>query len=323
MNGFVGVTDEKWFRFLAGQPGIEEVNFWQPSAGKGFKCLREGEPFLFKLKVPHNAIAGGGFFAHYSRLPVDIAWQTFGLANGADSLDRMRNLIARYRNEDSRGDFEIGCILVVQPFFLAPEDWVPQPADWPKNVTQGKTYDLAASPGRELWEQVLMRLRARRIRDAQAAGAFRQYPLPVAENTARFDPDSERFGAEQTYRPRLGQGTFRVVVADAYQRRCAVTGERTFPVLEAAHIKPYAKEGEHAVTNGLLLRSDVHALFDLGYVTVSNDLNLEVSKKIRERFENGRDYYALHGRPIRLPERPRDRPDPKLLEWHASNVYLG
>ena len=59
------------------------------------------------------------------------------------------------------------------------------------------------------------------------------------------------------------------MVTDAYQRKCAVTGERTLPALEAAHIKPFAEGGSHNPQNGLLLRRDIHALFDGGYVTVT------------------------------------------------------
>ena len=86
-----------------------------------------------------------------------------------------------------------------------------------------------------------------------------------------------------------------MLVTDAYNRRCAVTGERTLPVLQAAHIKPYAESGPNRVSNGLLLRSDLHILFDRGYVTINRDYRLEVSPRIREEFENGRQYYAMAG----------------------------
>lgn len=49
MKGYIGITDGDWFRFLASQPGIEEVNFWQPSGGRGFRVLQPLEPFFFKL----------------------------------------------------------------------------------------------------------------------------------------------------------------------------------------------------------------------------------------------------------------------------------
>ena len=88
-------------------------------------------------------------------------------------------------------------------------------------------------------------------------------------------------------------------VSDLYSRRCAVTGERTPPVLDAAHIKPYDQAGPHDPRNGLLLRTDLHRLLDSGYVTVTPDLRFWVSTRIREEFANGRDYYALDGRQLR------------------------
>mgnify|MGYP002401339550 CR=1 FL=1 len=94
-------------------------------------------------------------------------------------------------------------------------------------------------------------------------------------------------------------------------------------MLQAAHIKPYSEGGTHDLRNGLLLRSDIHTLFDLGYVTVAKSLRFEVSKRIREDFENGRDYYRLHGTQIAQPARASDRPEPSILEWHNENRFLG
>jgi putative restriction endonuclease len=138
-------------------------------------------------------------------------------------------------------------------------------------------------------------------------------PLPVVAEP--------RYGEPVTVLPRLGQGTFRVLITDIYARRCAVTEERTLPVLEAAHIRPYGRSGPHDPRNGLLLRSDIHTLLDRGYVTVTPDMRFEVSRRIKEEFENGRDYYALHGRPIRPPRREAWALAPEFLEWHANNVF--
>jgi putative restriction endonuclease len=123
--------------------------------------------------------------------------------------------------------------------------------------------------------------------------------------------------------PRLGQGTFRVLVTDVYDRRCSVTGERTLPVLEAAHIRPYGQNGPHDPRNGLLLRSDLHTLFDRGYVTVTPDHRFLVSRRIRDEFENGRDYYLLQDREVRPPNRVEAAPAADYLDWHASNVFRG
>lgn len=111
-----------------------------------------------------------------------------------------------------------------------------------------------------------------------------------------------RFGSPITVTPRLGQGAFRMLVTDAYHGRCAVTQEKTLPVLEAAHIHPYSKGGDHSLRNGILLRNDLHRLFDLGYVGVNPDSRVfEVSRRLRQDFENGQDYYALHGRNVNQP----------------------
>ena len=124
-------------------------------------------------------------------------------------------------------------------------------------------------------------------------------------------------------KPRLGQGAFRTLVTDLYDRRCAVTRERTLPALDAAHIKPYSKGGVHEATNGLLLRKDIHGLFDFGYVTVTPDLHFEVSGKVREEFENGREYYAMHGKQIVVPKKLADQPDTEVLSWHNEKIYKG
>jgi putative restriction endonuclease len=122
--------------------------------------------------------------------------------------------------------------------------------------------------------------------------------------------------------PRLGQGSFRVLVTDAYGRRCAITSERTLPVLEAAHIRPYALQGPHEIKNGMLLRSDLHKLFDGGYLTVDpKDLTVMVSRRIREEFENGREYYRLHGTPIRVPDDRAAAPCREFLEFYSEQVF--
>ena len=134
------------------------------------------------------------------------------------------------------------------------------------------------------------------------------------------EAESPKYGNAILKKVRLGQGAFRVLVTDAYTRRCSITGEKTLPVLEAAHIKPYSKSGPHFISNGLLLRSDLHKLFDAGYITITKNYKVEVSKRIREEFQNGKEYYQYHGKELAyLPSRPLDRPNEKYIEWHNSN----
>jgi putative restriction endonuclease len=311
MRFFLGVTDYDWFRFLAARPDLDEVNFWQPSGAVEFKALQPSELFLFKLHSPRDFIVGGGFFAHWSRLTTSLAWEAFGEKNGAASLQEMRSRVARYRraSEDPRTDHEVGCILLEQPFFLPEREWIPTPASWSRNIVRGKGYEAAAGEGRRVWESVMAALQAR--------GA---QPLPeVGQPLAAW----RRHGQPVLTVPRLGQGSFRVWVSDLYARRCAVTGERTLPVLDAAHIRPYEQAGPHDPRNGLLLRTDLHRLLDSGYATVTPDLTFWVSDRIRQEFENGRDYYALNGRRLRPPTRAELAPSREYLEWHADHVFRG
>jgi putative restriction endonuclease len=113
------------------------------------------------------------------------------------------------------------------------------------------------------------------------------------------------------------------MVTDAYKRKCAITGERTLPALEAAHIKPFAEGGSHDPQNGLLFRRDIHALFGGGYVTVTPDLKFHVSRRIKEEFENGRHYYALDEQPIMPTSSPSWSPDPAALSWHNNERFRG
>ena len=110
---------------------------------------------------------------------------------------------------------------------------------------------------------------------------------------------------------------------DAYGRACAITGEHSLPVLEAAHIKPYARGGEHTVANGLSLRSDIHRLFDRGYVTTDENDKFVVGRRLKADFENGKVYYALQGCALKLPVDPTCRPSREALAWHRESIFLG
>lgn len=304
INLVIAVTDGDWFDMLRRQPNLAEVNFWAPSAAN-FRALQPGELFLFKLHAPRNVIVGGGIFAYANALPCSLAWEAFGEANGARSAQEMRARIARYRRADpgDRSDFEIGSRILTQPFFFAEADWIPVPQSWAPNIVSFKTYNTGDAEGIALWDAVNQRM------DRP------DFP-GMAEPQARF-------GEPQLIRPRLGQGAFRVLVTDTYNRRCAITQERTLPALEAAHIRPYGDGGAHEAQNGLLLRRDIHSLFDAGYVTVTPDLHFEVSRRIKEEFDNGRHYYELHGQTIHAPEDALRRPDAEALRWHNEHAYRG
>jgi putative restriction endonuclease len=303
----VAVTDGDWFEQLRQQLDASEVNFWSPSDST-FRALEPGELFLFKLHSPNNFIVGGGIFAHANSMPCSLAWEAFKEANGARSLSEMRARIAKYRKvkPDDREDFVIGCRILTQPFFLDRSQWIAVPASFSSNIVKFKRYSTADDEGLGLWHAV---------RDSISKDAMQ---IPGMGHAPQA-----RYGEPFLVRPRLGQGAFRILVTDNYRRRCAITGEKTLPALDAAHIRPYSEGGSHEASNGILMRRDIHSLFDLGYVTVSPKMKFEVSKKIREEYENGRHYYALHGSDVVLPEDPSRQPDRQALSWHNENLFKG
>ena len=283
MRGFVGNTDLDWLTFLRGiEPPLDEMNFWR-SGHDAFRALRPGEPFFFRLTAPHNAIAGFGWFAHFSMLPISVAWQIFGEANGAPSYAEMRQRLLRIRSRfdmdvDPKEDFRIGCILLTEPAFFADDAWVRDPDDFAGSIVQGKRYDLSSGEGKRIWRDCLTRA-----------------------------------GVDAGIRPRLGRRSFQVAVLDAYGRRCAVTGEEALPALAAARIR----DDHLSVNNGILLRADLCRLFEAGYLSVTPEYRVAVSPRL------GEEYRRYEGAAIRLPENPADAPLVEALYWHHDQRYLG
>jgi len=307
---WVANTDPDWFDFLAAQPDIDEVNFWQPSGGTRFGAIQPGELFLFKLKSPRNAIGGFGVLDRANSYPLSLAWEALGIKNGARTLQEMRARVDKYRRDAPLGqDYAIGCRIVVQPVFFPRELWIPQPDSWSRQIVTGKAYDTAEREGRALWDRLM-----------EAAQAAQPAAL-LQEGRAAFLGQGERYGAPRLVKPRRGQGAFRLAVTDAYGRQCAISEGKVLPALEAAHIRSYAEGGEHEVSNGLLLRRDIHSVFDAGYITFEDDLTMVVSDKVRTVFNNGNEYRRLQGHKLRPPADPALGPNLEHLRWHREERF--
>ena len=308
MKMYVGVTDYEWYSILK-EEKCEEVNFWKPGGKTNFKALNTNDMFLFKLHSPNNYIVGGGFFVRFSILPTFLAWDAFGIENGTLNLKELNQRVNKYkqRNNMDGNNLNIGCIILTEPFFFEEKDWIPVPEDWAPSIVQGKTYDSQTEIGSRLYQQVNERLQKQSIIESNI----------LLEESARY-------GKEQLVKHRLGQGAFRVVVTEAYHRKCSITGEKTLPVLDAAHIKAFAENGPNVAHNGLLLRTDIHTLYDKGYITVNDDYKVEVSKRLNQDFGNGKMYYEYHGKElINIPDNKGELPEKEYLRWHNENIYLG
>ena len=303
---FVGLTDYDWYCNLKSE-NFDEVNFWRPGS-TAFRALNQNELFLFKLKKPYYAIVGGGFFVKYSLLPISLAWEAFGRKNGTKNYTEFWERLKKYR-EKNRMDVlnpYVGCIILTEPFFFEKKDWIAPPDNWPSNAVIGKTMDTEKGEGKRLFQEICERLQGISVSNQMIVNGIKeQYHYFLAKH-------------------RIGQGSFRILVTDAYYRRCAISGEKTLPVLEAAHIKPFSESGPHHIQNGILLRSDIHKLFDEGYMTIAPDFRIEVSKRLKQDYGNGRIYYQYHGQELCvLPKRIDEQPAKDYLSWHNENVYLG
>ncbi len=131
-------------------------------------------------------------------------------------------------------------------------------------------------------------------------------PLDMEADTRKFQ--------ETRQAVREGQAKFRLDLLDAYGSRCAATEYDVPEGLEAAHIRPYRGAHTNETRNGILLRADIHNLFDYGIIGVDP----ETMKVVLNQRAKGSKYSPLHGQSLRIPDDPRHRPDMELLLKHLK-----
>ncbi len=302
LSAYLGITDNHWFEYLRLNQITDEVNFWVPSARPRMR-VEPGSLWLLKLHSPLDFIVGVGVFMHYCVLPLQLAWDAFGDHNGAPTLDALRHAIWRHKQATADPwNMNIGCAVLDEVVYLPRELWVPC------RTGSLVAYKQMASAD----DQAIVRQVLRNLELTPSTPQVHAEPFYNDSYTPQY----------ALHKVRQGQGTFRVQVTDAYHRQCAVSREHSLPVLEAAHIIEWSDTHINDVTNGILLRADIHKLFDAGYVTIDPDgYRFVVSKRLKEDFDNGKEYYQLHGTHILLPEDPNAWPDREGIERHNSERF--
>ncbi|PSB37495.1 HNH endonuclease [Aphanothece minutissima] len=133
------------------------------------------------------------------------------------------------------------------------------------------------------------------------------------EKNGYFDPKNVADTRSRIAREiacRQGQPAFRRELLKAYERRCAITRCVQVEVLDAAHITPYLGPETNHVQNGLLLRTDIHTLFDLGRMAIdTSDMTVVVHDLL-----HGSEYMKLSGSPLRVPSDKFLRPSKQALD---------
>jgi hypothetical protein len=141
-------------------------------------------------------------------------------------------------------------------------------------------------------------------------------PDPLEAAFQALSSEDTRHEVERSIKVRQGQGPFRDALMQAYDGRCAVTGCTVERALAAAHIVPMRGAHSNDVRNGLLLRADIHLLFDTGLLWVEPEgLRVRIAPRLRTT-----EYVSLDGIALKVPRSPAHAPHPEALRRHLALV---
>lgn len=290
----IGLTDHRMFVFWRDlHSALPEVNFWTPTPWR-MRALSEGDHFYLLLKSPIRKIGGYGKFVRYEELRCSEAWVKYGPGNGVSDQLTLRNRAMGYvgrrtARDTSIPDPVIGCIILRDLVVLQEEQFfAPESRGAPVGlkVVKYKTFPEIDS--------LLPSIDA----------------MPPTGSFDLVNPD-ERKDRKTLAVVRPDQQRFRRLLLGAYDGACTITGESTQVALDAAHIQPFVNRASNDVQNGLLLRKDIHALFDAGLLTVTSEMRVKSSDLLESPA-----YQELDGCLIRLPRSRSAWPADIALEFH-------
>ncbi len=292
----ISPTDKNWFDFLKVSSLNSYVNFWTPTPWN-LRQLNVGNRLYFMLKDPIRKVAGFGEFYEYKNLTAVQAWNEFGYRNGRNSRQVFINSIQDYLDKNSLkfggqaidiNTYQIGCIVLnnceywEEEHFLDAEE---QNIDFATQVVKIKYFD-------------------------------KYDPFQQAVN------DRDNFNIVNEHRDdrrgeaniRVGQSAFKGKLLRAYNNKCCISGETIPELLEAAHIQEYRNRNSNHVQNGLLLRIDLHRLFDNYLMHIDNNYTIQISTIVTNPL-----YRQYHGQKIQLPHSVYDYPSIVALELRIND----
>ncbi|WP_431050485.1 HNH endonuclease [Roseateles sp. L2-2] len=132
-----------------------------------------------------------------------------------------------------------------------------------------------------------------------------------------FDQSDRRRQRQGMIADRIGQPDFRDRLVRAYSGRCAISECNVSAALEAAHILCYRGTHTNHVQNGLLLRADIHSLFDVGLISIDPDYTISVDATLVNS-----EYFQYNGKRIRMPIDERFRPHPEALRRRQRDMEI-
>ncbi|MNK33957.1 hypothetical protein D3C87_524560 [compost metagenome] len=286
----ISSTDGNWFNYLKDNELSSYVNFWTPTP-RNTKDLKEGDRFYFMLKSPVWKIGGFGEFVRYENITPELAWNKFGNRNGNISKQDFINSIQEYMNKNSEKygkrtldtySYKLGSIVLRNCEFWDKQDYK-DPED----------YDIKFP------------LRAETIRCLDQDDPFLHDNSGLTDFGLVNEPREDNV---YVVKYRNGQSVFKGKILKAYNNTCCITGETMPELLEAVHIQKYANKYSNHVQNGVLLRVDIHRLFDSNLLIVDKDYTIRISSLVTDEY-----YKHFDGKKINLPLLEQDRPSVEAL----------
>ena len=262
-------TEIKWADFLKENGLTSNVNFWTPTDWK-VSGLKKGARLYFMLKSPIRKIGGYGTFIEYKTMSVYDAWDKFGIRNGCDSLLELERRLTEYKSKVTLST--IGCIVLEDLcFYDTPIDPASVGVIFPKEVVKLKYYNYTIDP-------------------------FWSYEAVTYTSPFSLVASTSKKKTSHLSTMREGQAQFKLDVSRAYDYKCCISGEKTPELLQAAHIQAYISKESNHIQNGLLLRIDLHKMYDSGLLTIDDSYQVHISKKVTSP-----DYTMFDGIIISLP----------------------
>jgi len=292
----IAPTDSNWFNFLQDNQFNSYVNFWTPTPWN-ITGLKSGDKLYFMLKSPIRKIGGFGEFVEYKNLTANDAWTEFGNRNGRESKFDFLSSIQKYIDRNSKNvggikleasSYKLGSIVLKNCEFWNEEDYkVPDDygVSFPKQVVTVKYFPKIYDPFYHI---------------IHFANKFTIIEEPR---------DNER----RLVQIRNGQSIFKGRILKAYNNKCCVTGETIPELLEAAHIQEYRNSNSHNIQNGLLLRVDIHRLYDNNLIFIDRYFIIHVSNYIKDEY-----YRQFNLKRIALPINEYEHPSAEVLELRRN-----
>lgn len=279
----IAVTDRDWYEYQKRNGFINRINFWTPHVWK--VALAADTKIVFKLKKaankPGDEIGGYGRFVEYKSQTLDQSWKEFGRRNGCDTKEEY---IAKLTKGKGNASYVCGCIVLDDVVFF----------DEPKRLAD---YGLSFSPNIVTYKN-----------ETSAFPDFGQQNVVSSHSSFSLVTPTKKEKKMQSMTERVGQGQFHSDVSTAYNHRCCITGESTPELLQAAHIQDYINKESNHIQNGLLLRIDIHKLFDSGLLYIDQNYHVHVSPLVKSQ-----EYRNLDNHPISLPNNPSEYPSKAAL----------